>query len=96
MQSPLALLLADDEALSSNYDVVRDGSEVALRPRTDNPLFQSVTIALENELPRMLTLIDPLNQRIELRIGLEETAELSPADFSFLPPPEAELTIVNP
>ena len=96
MESPLALLLADDEALSSHYDVVRDGSEVALRPRADNPLFQSVTITLDDELPRMLTLIDPLNQRIELRVVLEGTAGLSPADFSFLPPSEAELTIVNP
>ncbi len=96
LQSPLGVLLADEQALTAHYDVVRSNGEIRLRPLADNPLFKSVTVFTEKGLPATLHLIDNLNQSITLHLEVQEGRRPTPVDFSFEPPPGADLTIVNP
>ncbi len=96
LQSPLGVLLADGDVLMANYDVQRSESEILLRPTSDAPLFKQVTITLEGGLPGTLTLVDNLDQQVVLRLVLNDNNGLTGDDFSFTPPPGAELTIVSP
>jgi len=95
LSTPLGVLLAGEGELERVYEVERQADSLKLTPRGPNPLFASIVIQLQDGLPRELTLVDTLGQTIQLLLDLAPDQDLKPADFTFQPPADVDLTVVG-
>ena len=95
LSTPLGVLLAGEGELERAYEVEREADSLKLTPRGPNPLFASIVIQLQDGLPRELTLVDTLGQNIQLLLELSPDKALEPADFTFQPPADVDLTVVG-
>lgn len=96
LNSPLGVLLADDEALQKHYEVKRSPTEITLTPFALNPMFTSMRVTLDQGVPKAVLVTDNLEQRIKFELSPDESAPLTAADFVFVPPSDADMTIVKP
>lgn len=91
--SPLQVLGGDAGALAEHYAVARDErGRFLLVPRAAEAGFQSLALDISGELFRGMEVLDNLGQRVVIEFAdVRFGGELSPADFDFVPPPEADL-----
>lgn len=92
--SPLQVLGGDEAALREKFEVSRPVAEVfALtpKPETGDPGFQRLSLQLTEEGIRGMEIIDKLGQRVVISFTeLDSTTVLTPEDFAFTPPEDAD------
>ena len=96
LSSPLGVLLADEAVLREHYVVTRKQTHLQLQPLEPNPMFTSMTVTIDQGVPTSVIVTDNLDQRIDFRLSPDESSALAADDFVFMPPPEADMTIVKP
>ena len=95
LSSPLGVLLASEGDLEQAYEVTRQGATLRLTPRGNDPLFTSISVDFNGEVPGTLTLKDSLGQTIVLTLDISPDSKPRVEDFNFRPPSDADLTIVD-
>jgi outer membrane lipoprotein carrier protein len=90
--SPLQVLGGDETALREGYQVVEEGEGVfALTPLAGDPGFRRLSLKIRGYLVERMEILDNLSQRVTIEFGnLEVGGGLSPQDFSFVPPEDAD------
>jgi outer membrane lipoprotein carrier protein len=96
LNSPLGVLLADEEVLREHYSVKRNPNYLQLVPLDPNAMFTSMQVTIDQGVPTAVIVTDNLDQRINFRLSPAKSGELTAADFVFMPPAEADITIVKP
>jgi outer membrane lipoprotein carrier protein len=96
LNSPLGVLLADEEVLREHYSVKRNPTYLQLVPLDPNAMFTSMQVTIDQGVPTAVIVTDNLDQRINFRLSPAKSGELTAADFVFMPPAEADITIVKP
>lgn len=93
LSSPLMVLGGDTALLRQLYEVERAGQGVyLLRVLEGDPGFSELTVKFQQETLHSLSLINQLDQRLQIVFTeVDSDPGLSPADFIFTPPPEADL-----
>lgn len=90
--SPLQVLGGDEIALREGYQVVEEGEGVfALTPLAGDPGFRRLSLKIRGYLVERMEILDNLSQRVTIAFGnLKVDGGLSPQDFSFVPPQDAD------
>ncbi|WP_435215910.1 outer membrane lipoprotein chaperone LolA [Luminiphilus sp. nBUS_16] len=96
LNSPLAVLLAEESVLEQHYTLTRRPQELRLEPLEPNPVFTSMSVTLEEGTPTAVSVTDKLDQRIDFTLVSDGTNRLTAEDFLFTPPAEIAVTIVEP
>ena len=96
LNSPLGILLADEEVLRGHYTVTREPTYLQLVPLKPNAMFTSMKVTIDQGVPTAVIVTDNLDQRINFSLSPAKSSELTAADFVFMPPTEADITIVKP
>ncbi|MDA7584890.1 outer membrane lipoprotein chaperone LolA [Luminiphilus sp.] len=96
LNSPLGVLLVADKALQKRYKLTRSATEITLKPLESNPMFTSMQVTLNQGVPVAVLVTDNLDQSIRFKLSPDNSALLTPADFVFDPPSDADITIVKP
>jgi outer membrane lipoprotein carrier protein len=92
-----AALLAGDNALDKNFDLVEgaagDGLEyVDATPKSAETQFKRIRLGFRDNLPQAMTLVDAFGQTTELRFsGVERNPALAGDLFRFTPPAGADV-----
>ncbi|MEM9256640.1 MAG: outer membrane lipoprotein chaperone LolA [Pseudomonadota bacterium] len=91
--APLQVLSGDMEALSTRYQVSNIGVDrFTLIPLQADAGFEELTVQLKEGLMESMSILDTLGQRIEVQfLDVDSDATLTPKDFAFSPPTEADL-----
>lgn len=91
--APLRILGGEPERLRTEYAISATGeNSFRFDPRRENADFRQLEVTLVDGLVTHMSVVDRLNQKITLdfsNVSREET--LTPADFDFQPPPDADL-----
>jgi outer membrane lipoprotein carrier protein len=91
--TPLQVLGGDVAVLRAAFTVtqVQDDTFI-LRPRGADAGFQELSLHLRNGEIASMEVLDNLDQKLQVEFSdLISNGELSPSDFAFTPPPEADL-----
>ncbi len=91
--APLQVLGGDEQLLRERFDVSSDAANrFTLVPAEGDPGFRSLTLEFRDGQLSAMDIIDRLNQRVSVQFSdLDADSELTPADFAFQPPPDADL-----
>lgn len=85
--TPALLLSGDVNSIAQSYQVKQAGKQYSLVPRTDDSLFRSMLVTLDDGVLTRLQLKDSLGQTTVLALSdIESNPELDPALFTFEPP----------
>ena len=95
LNSPLGILLADEEVLGGHYTVTREPTYLQLVPLKPNAMFTSMKVMIDQGVPTAVIVTDNLDQRINFSLSHAKSSELTAADFVLMPPTEADITIVK-
>ena len=93
--SPLQLLALDVNALREHYEVLVLDNGLRLTPRASSAPFQQLDIVIEQGMPTRLDVIDNLDQHLAITLNIDSAAMPLPADFSFTPPDNVDLDILE-
>lgn len=96
LNSPLAVLLAEESVLQQHYTLKRRPQGLNLKPLEPNSVFTSMSVTLEEGVPSAVSVTDKLDQRIDFTLTSEASTTLTAADFLFTPPADIAITIVEP
>ena len=96
LNSPLGVLLADEGVLEEHYNLARSPGALTLTPIESNAMFTSMKVSFIQEVPTEVIVTDNLDQRIRFTLTAAPSTLLSAADFVFIQPAGADITIVNP
>lgn len=94
--TPLQILGGDAQALRDGYEVTADAVAGGYRlvPTAGEADFDALTIRFNDGVLVEMTILDRLQQRIEINfVEVDSSAALSPDDFNFEPPATADLFI---
>lgn len=92
-----ALLLSGTEPLDDNFVIedlgVHEGIQwLELRPREEQPNFEYVRLALEDDVLLAMEMSDGMGQTTRLHfVRIERNPDLSAASFRFTPPPGVDV-----
>ena len=91
--APLQVLGGDDQLLRERFVVTSDGADsYTLVPVQGDPGFRQLTLVFENGVLAAMDIIDRLKQRVSVQFSdLDSVSVLTPDDFAFQPPPDADL-----
>ncbi len=94
--SPLQVLGGDEAALRDDYSISAEvgegGADFELIPNSDGAGFRALILQFRGAELSGMRITDNLGQRIEVSFSaVVRNAGLSESDFSFTPPPEADL-----
>lgn len=91
--APLQVLGGDATTLAEAFDITRgEQDSYILTPRSGEAGFERLELWLEGALPRRMEIRDNLHQRVSIEFSeLDRETPLTPGDFSFEPPPDADL-----
>ena len=83
----------DDELLRQRFNVTSDGvGSFTLVPAAGDPGFRELTLVFEDGALASMEIIDRLKQRVSVQFSdLDTSSALTPEDFAFQPPPDADL-----
>lgn len=79
--SPLELLMASEDALTSRFDISRVDGVLTLTPKEEGDLFESVTLRDIEKNRHEMIIIDGLQQRIVITLTVDPTAAPAPGAF---------------
>ena len=91
--APLQVLGGDEQLLRERFEVSSGGSDsFTLVPAGGDPGFRRLTLEFRSGQLSSMEIIDRLNQRVSVQFSqLDADRQLTPADFAFQPPPDADL-----
>ncbi|MEH6583722.1 MAG: outer membrane lipoprotein chaperone LolA [Halioglobus sp.] len=91
--SPLQVLGGNEALLRSSFTVEQTtDTTFSLHPKGINPGFQRLLVTFKGGVFEGLEIADNLNQRIVIGFtAVATTPELTPTDFAFTPPQDADL-----
>ena len=91
--TPLQVLGGDGAALRRDYTVSRDAQQrFVLTPTGEGAGFQELALTLQGAAILGMEVRDNLNQRVVIEFSeLDTISPLTPLDFDFTPPPNADL-----
>lgn len=95
--TPLQVLGGDGEALRRDYAVSRDDQgRFLLQPHSRDAGFLQLALTLAGAEIHAMEVLDNLNQQVVIEFSdLDSTSPLAPIDFTFSPPPDADLLYHN-
>jgi outer membrane lipoprotein carrier protein len=91
--APLQVLGGDDQLLRERFAVTSDGPDTfTLVPAQGDPGFRQLTLVFEDGQLAAMEIVDRLKQRLSVQFNdLDTESVLTPDDFAFQPPPDADL-----
>ena len=91
--APLQVLGGDDQLLRERFQVSSDGDDrFTLVPAAGDPGFRELTLVFTDGQLSSMEIIDRLKQRVSVQFSdLDTASALTPEDFAFQPPPDADL-----
>lgn len=92
--SPLQVLGGDESALRASYRVeaLDEAGDFRLTPIEPEAGFRAMVIHFDGEAIEGMSITDNLGQRVEVAFsGVQRNSGLTPGDFGFTPPPDADL-----
>ncbi len=95
--APLQVLGGDERLLRERFEVTSSGDDsFTLVPASGDPGFRELTLLFDDGQLVSMEITDRLKQRVSVQFSdLDMTSELTPEDFAFQPPPEADLFIYD-
>ena len=91
--APLQVLGGDENLLRERFVItVPEPGRFLLVPSAGNPGFRQLTLVFGEAGLRAMEIVDQLDQRVEVQLSqLDQETALVPTDFTFTPPPDADL-----
>jgi len=95
--APLQVLGGNENLLRERFIVTTEGAgRYRLEPSAGDPGFRRLTLIFDGLSLAAMEIVDQLNQRVSVQLSdLDQSSPLSPDEFAFSPPIDADLFVYD-